>query len=82
MARITEIHVRSREIRITRRTAAEAAWNGRYFSFRTYDAGAERGIRLRGEDIQLDREQAARLRDLLSAFLNGEACGEVNPAGN
>lgn len=82
MARITEIHVRNREIRVTRRTAAEATWDSRFFSLRTYDAGAEQGIRLRGEDIQLDREQAARLRDLLSAFLNGEACGEVNPAGN
>lgn len=76
MARITEIHVRSREIRITRRTAAEAAWNGRYFSFRTYDAGAERGIRLRGEDIQLDREQAIQLRRLLTAFLEGASCEE------
>ena len=69
MARITEIHVRDREIRITRRTTADVAWNHRYFSMRTYNAGAEQGIRSREEDIQLDREQAAHLRDLLNAFL-------------
>ena len=76
MARITEIHVRNREIRVTRRTAAEATWDSRFFSLRTYDAGAEPGIRLRGEDIQLDREQAIQLRRLLTAFLEGASCEE------
>lgn len=69
MAKITQIQVVKKDIRITRRTVAEVGWNDRYFSLRTCDAGAEQGLHFRKEDIQLDHEQARILRDLLNAFL-------------
>lgn len=77
MARITNIQIKEKEspIRVMRRTAAEVSWNKQYFSLRLFAAGAEQGIRPHKEDIQLDREQAACLRELLTVFLE-ESSGE------
>ena len=69
MALITSIQRSRRIIRCHKRTAMEVNFDERLFSIWTAAAGAECGSSLSAANIQLDREQALRLKELLNEFL-------------
>lgn len=72
MALITQIRRSSRKIRCHRRTVMEVNFDERLFSIWTAAAGAETGAELSPASIQLDREGARRLHELIGEFLSGE----------
>lgn len=71
MAKITDIRLCNRRIRVVNRSVMEVNSNEQYFSIWVHAAGQETGNDLHPTSIQMDKEKARQLLAHLKSFVEG-----------